>query len=71
MIHEPSGDRIRTKRKLPSLAFQRINECLISMLYEGDVADSVQGGLLNPNAESKLMTTCNLAKGMARAYSPW
>jgi hypothetical protein len=48
MIHESSGGGTRTERKLSSLPFQRIKEHLASMSYEGDVANSVQGGLLNP-----------------------
>jgi hypothetical protein len=49
MIHESSRAGTRTKRKLSSLAFQPNKECLVSLSYEGDVANFIKDGLLNLN----------------------
>jgi hypothetical protein len=48
MIHEASGDGTRTKRRISSSWFQRIQDHLIPTPYEGDIAKTIQGCWLNP-----------------------
>jgi hypothetical protein len=47
MIHISSGARNRTKQSVSSLAFQCIQDHLISMSYEGDIDEIMQGCRLN------------------------
>jgi hypothetical protein len=49
MNHEPSGVGTRTKTTTSSSPFQRILILLVSMLDEGNIAETVQGCRLNPN----------------------
>jgi hypothetical protein len=49
MIHVASRSNTNIKRKLLSLAFQGMKERIVSIPYEGDVADSAHSGTLNPN----------------------
>jgi hypothetical protein len=49
MMHVPSGARTRTKMMTSSSPLQCILIHLVSMLYEGDIIETVEACPLNPN----------------------